>query len=154
MYTVIRKIRIANTHLESLAGYGDIARPQQLGSIAQHLYDPFVQGGLVAGDLNPISPSDADLAQLFVLKDAWLVMHPLPSLLGPTATDHDLSEQAGYTWGYQPPSHQFAPSRLDRVLYRGALRVNKIERIGVGLRLRSREWASDHVGLLATMTVV
>ncbi|KAJ7829562.1 hypothetical protein B0H14DRAFT_2593998 [Mycena olivaceomarginata] len=54
---------IANTHLESLNGFGDRARPKQLQAISRLLAASGVDAGLVAGDMNAISPSDRNLPE-------------------------------------------------------------------------------------------
>ncbi|KAJ7030026.1 hypothetical protein C8F04DRAFT_1115113 [Mycena alexandri] len=139
------RLRIANTHLESLPGFGDKARPKQLKIVADVLTGPNVNGGLVAGDMNCISPSDQGLPEQLGLTDAWLAMAVQPTTDG---TD-DTGEAEGHTWGYQPRC-EFPPSRLDKVLTVGELKVVGIERIGVGLKIKDKDkWVSDHYGLLA-----
>jgi tyrosyl-DNA phosphodiesterase 2 len=137
-------VRIANTHLESLRGHGDRARPIQLGSIAKLLACSDVRGGLVGGDMNAISPSDIDLPRQVGLSDSW-------DGLAPTrGAQLDIS---GHTWGYQPHSI-YPPNRLDKILLRGDLRVQEIKKVGVGLKVTGLNvWVSDHYGLLARVVI-
>jgi len=134
------KVRIANTHLESLGGHGDGARPVQLGSIAKLLACSDVRGGLVGGDMNAISPSDVDLPGRVGLVDPWDELAP---------TD----DVDGHTWGYQPRS-VYPPNRLDKILLRGDLRAEEVKKVGIGLKAAGLgEWVSDHCGLLARVVV-
>ncbi|KAF9565868.1 hypothetical protein CPC08DRAFT_595015, partial [Agrocybe pediades] len=146
-------VRIANTHLESLDGFGNVARPKQLAAIARELSVPEVDIGIVGGDMNPIGPKDADIPASVNLLDAWEVYCGQPS--GNLAGDPEemqRREKDGHTWGYQPPS-RYAPKRMDKVLFRGPLAIRQIERIGVGLKVAPERveqkdiWASDHCGL-------
>ncbi|KAJ6593423.1 Endonuclease/exonuclease/phosphatase [Mycena capillaripes] len=148
------RLRIANTHLESLNGFGDRARPKQLEVISKLLTGPEIDGGLVAGDMNAISPSDQDLPQQVGLSDAWLA-----STVPPTESDTngvnetDTGEAEGHTWGYQPKC-QYPPRRLDKILTVGKLDAVDIQRVGVGLKVEDRDtWVSDHYGLLAKIVI-
>ncbi|KAJ7169118.1 Endonuclease/exonuclease/phosphatase [Mycena crocata] len=133
------RLRIANTHLESLSGFGDTARPKQLKAISQLLTASEVDGGLVAGDMNSISPSDQNLPDEVGLSDAWLVVD----------AGAETGEADGHTWGYQPTC-AYPPRRLDKILTTGKLDAVNIERVGVGLQVEDREtWVSDHYGLFA-----
>lgn len=131
-------VRIANTHLESLPA-GEQARPLQMRLIAESLQEYDLRGGVVAGDMNAIGPSDMTLPEECGLIDAW-----------PNGDD----DEAGLTWGYQP-RNQYPPGRLDKVLFttRGGFEVEVPERFGVGGRTESGEWISDHFGLKTTMYV-
>ncbi|KAJ3572108.1 hypothetical protein NP233_g3303 [Leucocoprinus birnbaumii] len=136
------RIRICNTHLESLRGHGDRARPKQLRHISQLLLN--ADGGLVAGDMNCIAPTDNQVPASLGFTDAWEGIHPQAPLVH------------GYTWGYQPPSRRYPPGRLDKVLSLGKLTPVSIERFGVGQRVEvegSYFWLSDHYGLVAQFTV-
>jgi tyrosyl-DNA phosphodiesterase 2 len=167
-------IRVANTHLESLPGHGDVARPVQLRSVSQQLTCSSIHGGIVCGDMNAISPSDFDLPEQFGLSDAWdhNMMPPVetPSVSegepesGSPPTNQEASQADGHTWGYQPRS-RYSPGRLDKILFVGGLRVEEVKRVGVGLEYKRppglqlgpkgrKIWASDHYGLLARFTVV
>lgn len=150
------KIRVANTHLESLPGSGDSARAEQLASISQFLSCRGISGGLVGGDMNAISPSDTKLSGEVGLLDAWLdkTDDTGEGIISPR------DEDSGHTWGYQPPT-VFPPGRLDKVLFTGDLKVEDVERVGVNLKFTAQEgaegddsWVSDHYGLLARVIVV
>ncbi|KXN93247.1 hypothetical protein AN958_00171, partial [Leucoagaricus sp. SymC.cos] len=139
---VISRIRICNTHLESLRGHGDRARPEQLRVVSQLLF--CVDGGLVVGDMNCIAPTDHEVPSRLGLIDAWEVLHPQDP------------PEVGYTWGYQPPRKWYCPARLDKVLYSGELRPVSIERFGIGQTIgydREYIWLSDHYGLVAEFLV-
>jgi len=152
-----RLVRIANTHLESLSGFGDIARPKQLSVVASHLSADDIFAGIVAGDMNPIGPKDDDLPETLGLSDAWKICHT-PGV-AETAEETRRREQEAHTWGYQPRS-RYAPKRMDKVLFKGPLAVKEIERFSVGLkvspdRVEGRNvWASDHYGLHAKFEVL
>ncbi|KAJ6631542.1 Endonuclease/exonuclease/phosphatase [Mycena sp. CBHHK59/15] len=151
----ITRLRIANTHLESLSGYGDTARPKQLEAISKLLTAPNIDCGLVAGDMNSISPSDQDLPQQVGLSDAW---SPVTANMESPVEDSgaaDTGEAEGHTWGYQPPC-KYPPKRLDKILTVGKLSATDIKRIGVGLTVEvdgDSTWVSDHYGLHATISV-
>ncbi|KIP05834.1 hypothetical protein PHLGIDRAFT_517224 [Phlebiopsis gigantea 11061_1 CR5-6] len=133
-----RTLRIVNVHLESLAR-GTPLRPVQLLAAAKMLLDPAVHAGVVAGDMNAIAPDDWDLPAYVGLEDAW-------------AGEDD---GRGTTWGYQPPSREFPPGRLDKVLYvpNGTCEVGRPDRVGVGVKTAAGQWASDHFGLLTTVSL-
>ncbi|RXW22847.1 hypothetical protein EST38_g3013 [Candolleomyces aberdarensis] len=147
------KIRIGNTHLESLAGHGDRVRPKQVESISSFLSCQGISGGLAGGDMNAISPSDAQLAGKNGLNDAWIVLQKSRSEAedaeGGKAQEED--DTLGHTWGYQPLT-VFPPGRLDKVLYSGCLKVESMERVGVALMANS-SWVSDHYGLFVRVIV-
>lgn len=137
---ITSRIRICNTHLESLRGQSDIARPQQLKFISELLSS--AGGGIVAGDMNAIAPTDDQVPQRVGLVDCWEVLHP---------------QSEGHTWGYQPPSRRFPTGRLDKVLFSGDLAPVSMERIGMGEHFDHRwdtVWLSDHYGLLAQFTTI
>ncbi|KAI0785956.1 Endonuclease/exonuclease/phosphatase [Abortiporus biennis] len=144
------KIRVGNTHLESLPGHGDKARTQQLASISEFLSCSPLDCGVVGGDMNAISPSDSTLVEDVGLLDAWT---------SSVEMENAADEADGHTWGYQPPT-VFPPNRLDKILFVGELRVDDIERIGVGLKHANADasddnaWVSDHYGLLAKFTII
>lgn len=137
------KIRICNVHLESLRGHGDVARPEQLRFVSKLL--SAADGGLVAGDMNPIAPTDDQVPHVLSLVDCWEVLHP------------QATEEEGHTWGYQPRSVRHPAGRLDKVLLSGGLAPHSIERFGVGQYVEHRWdniWLSDHYGLLAEIRIV
>ncbi|KIJ62815.1 hypothetical protein HYDPIDRAFT_113923 [Hydnomerulius pinastri MD-312] len=135
----IVKVRIANTHLESLPG-GARARPGQMKIIAESLLEYDLHGGIVGGDMNAIGPSDLTIAEDVGLTDAW------------QGEDDD---EDGYTWGYQPRC-EFPTGRLDKILFasRGGLEVEEPERVGIGATIGSGDWISDHYGLVTNVHVV
>lgn len=129
-------VRIVNTHLESMRE-GDVLRPFQLAGCAQVLKDDGIRGGIVAGDMNAIGPGDDRLPQQNGLRDAWW-----------------RNDSTGNTWGYQGGG-RFPKGRLDKILYtpnRG-FRVSEPEKIGVGVKANGL-YASDHYGLMTTLTVM
>jgi len=134
-------LRVANTHLESLP-VGATKRPEQLGLISRFLMRPGLVGGIVAGDMNAIGPSDVDLPRRCGLVDAW-------------SEDDEEDEEEGYTWGYQPGC-EFPPGRLDKVLFTPskAYEVDEPQKIGIGVKTADGEWASDHYGLLTTVRIL
>ena len=134
-----RTLRIANVHLESLAR-GTQYRPWQLRTVADTFYHSAVHAGIVAGDMNAILPQDWELPAYVGLQDAWV-------------GDDD---GRGNTWGYQPPSKEFLPGRLDKVLYlpNGVCEVDRPERVGVGVKTALGQWASDHFGLLTSVRLL
>ncbi|EKM58312.1 uncharacterized protein PHACADRAFT_252530 [Phanerochaete carnosa HHB-10118-sp] len=129
-------LRIANVHLESLT-QGASFRPWQLRDAVDSLTGGAVDGGIVAGDMNAITAQDWGLPAWAGLADAWR---------GP-------EDGRGNTWGYQPPTKEFLPGRLDKILYlpNGEIEVDTPGRVGVGAKTAGGQWASDHFGLLATV---
>ncbi|KAF8149921.1 Endonuclease/exonuclease/phosphatase [Crassisporium funariophilum] len=138
-------ISIVNTHLESLPE-GEVWRPAQLEMCARFLKLEGVQGGVIAGDMNAISPEDATIGKDNGLRDAWKK--------GSTV-------DAGKTWGYQGKNNGglFPCGRLDKVFYLPgmAYKVDEPKRIGVGLKVKegsNEVWASDHYGLDTTLRML
>lgn len=129
-------LRIANVHLESLPE-GTPMRPEQLLSTAELLRADGVRAGVVAGDMNPIDPRDATIPAEAGLTDAY------------RGGDDD---ESNFTWGYQPRS-RFPPCRMDKILHTGnaSLEVDAPNRIGVGLKMATGQWVSDHYGLMTTI---
>ncbi|KAJ7686566.1 Endonuclease/exonuclease/phosphatase [Mycena rosella] len=146
------RFRIANTHLESLSGFGDRARPKQLEAISTLLTASGVDGGLVAGDMNSISPSDQNLPEEVGLSDAWLATGAVKNT--ETGETGDTGEAEGHTWGYQPRC-QYPPRRLDKILTVGKLEAVELQRVGVGLKVEGRAtmWVSDHYSLFAKISL-
>lgn len=132
-------VRVANVHLESLPA-GTSSRPVQLSATADMLREEGIHAGIVAGDMNAITPDDASIHEEAGLHDAW--------------TGEDEDEEA-WTWGHQPP-REFPPGRLDKILYTPAERcaVDEPERVGIGLQTAFEAWASDHYGLVTTLRVL
>lgn len=147
-------LRICNTHLESLVADPPV-RPLQLGAAAPYLHDGKVEAGLLAGDLNAIQPFDRTLHSENGLKDVYLE-------LGGQEDNDD-----GYTWGYQVPQalrEKFGCSRMDKILFAGAVVPKKFERIGVGIKVAEEkrqemqdageeDWVTDHYGVMADFEI-
>jgi tyrosyl-DNA phosphodiesterase 2 len=145
-------LRLCNTHLESLIADPPV-RPLQLQAAAQYLHDSSVATGLLAGDLNAIQPFDRTLHCDNNLKDVYLE-------LGGQEDSDD-----GYTWGYQVPQavrEKFGCSRMDKILFSGAVRPQKFERIGAGVKVAvenrqqmrdagEEEWVTDHYGVMVDL---
>lgn len=143
-------LRLCNTHLESLVARPPL-RPLQLQAAALSLHDSSVAVALLAGDLNAIQPFDRTLHSDNDLKDVYLE-------LGGQEDSDD-----GYTWGYQvhPALRQrFGCCRMDKILFSGAVRPQKFERIGMGVKVAEEnrqemmaagqeEWVTDHYGVMA-----
>lgn len=155
-------VRLCNTHLESLvstppkrpvqlalaAGYMQAAAPS---SVMQRWFTelPVPHGAALAGDLNAFMPEDNSAVIDVGLLDAYLVLG------GQESTDE------GYTWGQQVPEElrkAFGCSRMDKVLYCGGLRCERIIRIGKGVMARVKKegeiWVTDHLGLMVDFMVV
>jgi tyrosyl-DNA phosphodiesterase 2 len=142
-------LRLCNTHLESLVADPPL-RPKQLATATRHLMETHIACALLAGDLNAIQPFDRTLHSENDLRDAYLE-------LGGEEDSDD-----GYTWGYQVSQvkrNMFGCSRMDKILLRGALRTDKFERIGMGIRVAEdmREevevqvegaYVTDHYGVM------
>ncbi|KAG1747241.1 Endonuclease/exonuclease/phosphatase [Suillus paluster] len=132
-------LRVANTHLESLPS-GAKARPRQLKLVGNALHARGLLGGIVAGDMNAIVPTDETITEDAGLYDAW------------EGGDDD---EDGFTWGYQP-LEEYAPGRLDKVLStrQEGFIVEEPERIGMGEAIGNGKWVSDHYGLVTRVRIV
>ncbi|KAF5864509.1 hypothetical protein ETB97_007340 [Aspergillus alliaceus] len=150
-----KKLRLCNTHLESLA-LDPPLRPAQMQTIASHMYAEGSLGAILTGDFNAIQPSDTSLHSDNGLKDAYL------ELGGVENSDE------GYTWGQQAlPAlrERFGCSRMDKVYYRGGgLKLLSFERFGADVEVPEEEkdqreqllslgfekaWITDHLGVKA-----
>ncbi|KAL8920948.1 MAG: hypothetical protein Q9208_005974 [Pyrenodesmia sp. 3 TL-2023] len=148
-------IRLCNTHLESLRSPPPL-RPAQVAVVAEQIRDPSVRGGLVAGDFSAIQDLDRTLHSANDLKDAYLDL----------GGQEDSEE--GYTWGQQVSPRlreRYGCIRMDKILYCGDLRVENLQRIGVGVKVKeseraklrnagAMEFVTDHYGLMADVIVV
>jgi tyrosyl-DNA phosphodiesterase 2 len=85
--------------------------------------------------MNAISPSDVGLSEQLGLSDAWINRAGKADQGDGSVRQED--EELGHTWGYQPPS-VFPPGRLDKILFIGDLKVDDVQRVGVGLNLQLR----------------
>lgn len=152
-----RRIRLCNTHLESMA-FDPSFRPSQVQVIARHMHENNVHAALAAGDFNAIQPFDRTLHLDNNLKDAFLEQ----------GGKEDTNE--GFTWGQQAATNlrkQFGCSRMDKVYFCGDVKLVKFERFGkdvlvegddeakqiVGLGF-DKAWITDHLGVMAIVEVV
>ncbi|KAK9421592.1 putative Endonuclease/exonuclease/phosphatase [Seiridium unicorne] len=151
-----KKVRLCNSHLESLATMPPY-RPPQVEVIARFLKEGGVDAGVAAGDFNAIQDFDRTLHSDNGLKDAYL------ELGGKEDSDE------GYTWGQQAATSlrdQFGCSRMDKVYFTGALELKGFERFGADVQLedqRQREklvalgfekpWITDHLGIRAELQI-
>ncbi|KAI4191299.1 MAG: hypothetical protein L6R41_000226 [Letrouitia leprolyta] len=147
-------LRVCNTHFESLVADPPL-RPAQIELVSKHLQDPAVYAGLVAGDFNAIEPFDRRLHIDNGLQDVYLEL----------GGQEDSEE--GYTWGQQVHAMaraRFGCSRMDKICFCGGMRVESLERIGVGVKVeeskrgRMRSWGAleyvtDHYGLMADFII-
>lgn len=149
------KLRVCNTHLESLVANPPI-RPLQLAAASQYLSQDNVSCGIVAGDFNSIQPFDRTLHLENNLNDAYL-----------ECGGSEDSEQ-GYTWGYQSPlavRKRFPCRRMDKVFYRGSIQAMDFSRIGIDVKVAEEhrkmmreagrlEWVTDHYGVMVDFTLL
>lgn len=149
-----RIIRFCNSHLESLPISPPI-RPGQMAEVSQHLHDPSIHGGVLAGDLNSIQPFDYTLHSENNLKDAYL------------EGGGQEGNEEGFTWGYQSYAalrERFGCQRLDKILYCGKVEVKALQRIGIDVKVEegkrekmrsfgALEYVTDHYGLMADVVV-
>jgi tyrosyl-DNA phosphodiesterase 2 len=154
--SIPKTLRIGNTHLESLVSNPPL-RPAQFATSTRHLKAPWICAGILAGDFNAIQDFDRTLHNENKLNDAFLALGGLEDSV------------EGHTWGYQCAKvlmQRFGPSRMDKVLFCGEIRVDELRRIGVGAKVdESRrnelssltgglEWITDHYGLSAMLTIL
>lgn len=151
-----RRLRLCNTHLESLPSVNPV-RPAQVAAAAQHLHAPGVHAAVMAGDMNAIQPPDRAIAADNGLQDAYLELGGV----------EDVDE--GFTWGYQSAEWmrlRFGCSRMDKVFYAGGIAARRLVRIGVDVRVDEADvvqrmqdeglggWVTDHYGLMAEMEIL
>ncbi|KAK3897273.1 hypothetical protein C8A05DRAFT_39185, partial [Staphylotrichum tortipilum] len=101
------RVRLVNVHLDSLPIQPSL-RPGQVAAAAGLLRS--AERGVVAGDFNPVLPSDGGLLRENGLVDAWEELK---------------NEEEGFTWGVDG-TEPFPPCRMDKVGVVG-LRVGGIE---------------------------
>ncbi|RYP04550.1 hypothetical protein DL764_004358 [Monosporascus ibericus] len=155
-----KKLRLCNTHLESLALEPPL-RPSQMRLVATHMHADGVSGAIAAGDFNAIQPFDRSLHSDNGLKDAYLEL----------GGQEDRDE--GYTWGQQALPElrkQFGCSRMDKVYFRGgALKLLSFERFGADVEIHGdakeqrdqllllygfeKPWVTDHLGVKAVFNI-
>ncbi|KAH6630501.1 Endonuclease/exonuclease/phosphatase [Chaetomium sp. MPI-SDFR-AT-0129] len=140
------RVRLINVHLDSLP-IQPSQRPKQI-AIAAELLRAAGGRGLVAGDFNPVLPSDAGLVEENGLRDAWTELHP---------------GQSGFTWGVDG-TEPFPPNRMDKVVTVG-VEVRGIEVLTMGVVDRDsgtggdggegsgRVAWSDHSGLRCSLSL-
>ncbi|KAM0493516.1 hypothetical protein ACHAP8_009147 [Fusarium lateritium] len=160
-----RKLRLCNTHLESLPLQPPL-RPAQMRLIASHMHADDIADAVVTGDFNAIQPFDRTLHSDNNLKDAYLE-------LGGEEGDGRGDDNGGYTWGQQasPGLRELhGCSRMDKVFFRGdGLQLLQFERFGndvepdldeQGVREEivsggfERPWITDHLGVKALFRVI
>lgn len=133
-------ICIVNTHLESLPGAAE-TRAHQLEILMRIAKQDDYEGGIIAGDMNALEPSDATMVKDYGLRDAWKKGNKDPK---------------GYTWGYQGGG-DFPQARLDKILYvpGKGYKVDEPVRIGMGRTIDDgTTWISDHYGIETTLTML
>lgn len=154
-----KKIRLCNTHLESLA-FDPPFRPPQMQVVASYMHGEHVHAALAAGDFNAIQPFDRTLHVdgNNNLRDAFL------ELGGREDTDE------GFTWGQQAATklrEQFGCSRMDKVYVCGGVKLLKFKRFGEDVLTEGEDeskqimelgfekaWITDHLGVMAEVEVV
>jgi len=132
-------VSFVNTHLESFA-HGIAYRPEQLELCTRFVKLRGVEGGVIAGDMNPVCPEDVKLPQENGLMDAW----------------RKGEGEEGHTWGFQGNTG-YPTSRMDKILYRPnpSYRVDEPQKFGMGLTINTHDpkggmselFISDHYGL-------
>ena len=144
-----KALRLCNTHLESLIADPPV-RPVQLSVASKYLHEAKAAAALLAGDLNAIQPFDRTLHTENGLCDAYL------------ERGGKEDEDEGFTWGYQSGEEarkRFGCSRMDKILFRGDIKVATFERIGIAVRVEGKkgeemreaggeEWVTDHYGVM------
>lgn len=144
-----KTLRLCATHLESLKA-DPPKRPSQLYTAAKYLHQ--AHAGVLAGDLNAIEPFDRILHAKNNLKDAYL------------QTGGREDAESGMTWGQMAETslrERFGLSRMDKVLFCGALAVSGFGTFGMDVEVESeadreelartqhleKGWATDHLGV-------
>ncbi|KAF6230037.1 hypothetical protein HO133_004375 [Letharia lupina] len=151
------RIRLGNTHLESLAADPPL-RPAQVALATRLLNDDSVHGGVLAGDFNAIQGFDRTLHVENDLKDAYL---EAGGIEGAEKEGGEKGCEKGWTWGMQSHGGQrerFGCSRMDKMLFCGGVRLEQLERIGEGVKVPEGEvgegiFATDHLGLVADLVI-
>lgn len=153
-----KKIRLCNSHLESLDRMPPF-RPPQVALVARYLKEDGVDAGIAAGDFNAIQDFDRALHSDNGLRDAYL------------ERGGQEDREDGYTWGQQAATtlrERYGCSRMDKVFFRGAaLELRGFERFGADAQLEDRQeranvlelgfdkpWITDHLGIKAEFELV
>ncbi|RYP58635.1 hypothetical protein DL771_011183 [Monosporascus sp. 5C6A] len=153
------RLRLCNTHLESLALEPPL-RPSQMQLVAAHMRADGISGAIAAGDFNAIQPFDRSLHSDNGLKDAYLEL----------GGQEDRDE--GYTWGQQalPELRKlYGCSRMDKVYFcGGGLKLLSFETFGADVEIHEegkeqrdqllsfgfeRPWVTDHLGVKAVFNI-
>ena len=132
-------LRLCNTHLESLRADPPL-RPAQVARASQQLQ--LTDCGIMAGDFNAIEDFDVSLHLENDMLDTFLEL------------GHQDEAEEGWTWGMHSESgKKYGCRRMDKVLFRGNLKIESLERLGGGLKVDVGKWGSqyvtDHLGLVA-----
>jgi tyrosyl-DNA phosphodiesterase 2 len=151
-----KKVRLCNTHLESLDMMPPY-RPPQVQLVARYLKEAGLHAGIAAGDFNAIQDFDRALHNENGLKDAYLEL----------GGKEDSEE--GYTWGQQAATflrQKFGCSRMDKVYLFGGLALKNFERFGTDVLLDDpkerdnivalgfeKPWITDHLGICAEFEI-
>lgn len=151
------RIRLGNTHLESLAADPPL-RPAQVALASRVLNDGCVRGGVLMGDFNAIQDFDRTLHRENGLKDVFLEEGGME---GSEKEGGGERCEEGWTWGMQSPRGQreeFGCSRLDKMLFCRGVRLEGLRRIGRGVKVPEGEVAkgmlvTDHLGLVADLVI-
>ena len=158
-----RYLRLSTTHLESLPETeGDELRPRQLAQISALLKAPSTHraqiiGGIVGGDMNAISPTDAftHKAHDIDLHDVWEDTPPSPiPARKPFQKDLTYGKAKGNTWGYQSQRAN-SRKRLDKFFYTGLVETmalvepqdltGKVGRLGIGIKTNIQVWEYEEI---------
>lgn len=148
------RLRLCNVHLESGSSRGEDPplRASQLKAVSEVLHQEAVSAGITLGDFNPVDKYDEHLPSVNRLEDAYLWLDK------DDGGGYD-SDDEGHTWGHQPlnpKARRYPPKRMDKVLYCGAIRPTRFQRVGVGARVEDEhgkattgmyDWITDHYGL-------
>lgn len=155
-----KKIRLANTHLESMA-LDPPMRPSQMRLAATYMHsDEELAGAVIAGDFNAIQPFDVSLHSENNLKDAYLEL------------GFQEGGEGGFTWGQQALPElraRFGYSRMDKAYFcGGGIKLLSFERFGADVEVDAdktrqkdqllalgfeKAWVTDHLGIVVTFGV-
>lgn len=150
------RIRLCNTHLESLALEPEFRIPQ-IKLCGEFLRDSAVEAAVLAGDLNAIQAFDRRLHEDNGLRDAFLEV-------GGREEDAE-----GHTWGQQAATSQrerFGTSRMDKVFFCGEVELLSFEKFGAGVLVEDPKeqehlvglgfdapWITDNLGVKAVVNI-
>ena len=132
------RFRLACTQLES-GQLGVFSRRHQLETVSSEIIDNRIDGAVLAGDMNVAHFGDIGMPQLVGLSDAE------------TRAEND---PMSFTWGYHPGRSGEQPCRRDKILYwqnRKRFWVNEIRTLGIGLKMRNGQYATDHYGIMTSV---